>query len=428
VVAVDTVKRPRSVAVSGRSRWTNTLVLPGLLFVLALLAYLATSWIGSMNAAPVEGAGFSIVVTAFLGYSAIGALVAVRRPEHHIGWLLCVIGFSAQVQGLALAAAQYTPAPGGLILPGWIVDPWLMPPLRNLWVVTFSGLGLLLLIFPNTRLFSRPLVPGLALAAFAIVVGLVTSSSPTATTSTRFPLFDAFFSADVADRLYALGQTMSGLAIGALLIPGAISMVVRLRRARGVERQQMKWIAYAAVVLALVFVGGAIVFFSPLRALDPGARIPPAMFGGVPFALALIALPIGAAVAILRYRLYDIDVLINRTLVYGLLTAALAGTYFAGVVVLQAALRPITGGSEVAVALSTLSVVALFAPLRRRIQAAVDRRFYRSRYDAQRTLDAFGARLRNEVDLDSVRSDLLDVIADTVHPAHASVWLREASR
>ena len=147
-----------------------------------------------------------------------------------------------------------------------------------------------------------------------------------------------------------------------------------------------------------------------------------------PFVLALIALPIGAAVAILRYRLYDIDVLINRTLVYGALTATLAATYFAAVVVLQAALRPLTGGSEVAVALSTLAVVALFAPLRRRIQAAVDRRFYRSRYDAARTLDAFSAALSHEVDLDAVRSDLIDAVAQTVQPAHVSLWLRKARR
>jgi hypothetical protein len=403
---------------------------PALLFVLALLAYIAASWIGAMNALPVEGAGLSVVQAAFLVFVAVGAVVAVLRPEHHVGWLLCVIGVAGQLQGLALAAGLYTAPPNGPALPAWVLDPWLMPPLRNLWVVSFSGLGLLLFIFPNGRLFSRQITAGLAVAVFTIVVGLVTSSSQTATATeaTRFPLFDALFSADTADALYARGQTLSALSLMALLVLGAISIVVRLRRARGVERQQMKWFAYAAVVLALVFVGTAIAFFSPLRALDPGARIPPAMFGGVPFLLALIALPIGAAVAILRYRLYEIDVLINRTLVYGLLSAALAATYFAGVVVLQAALRPLTGGSEVAVALSTLSVVALFAPLRRRIQAAVDRRFYRSRYDAARTLDAFGVRLRNEVDLDSVRADLLDVVGDTLRPAHASLWLREARR
>jgi hypothetical protein len=406
----------------------SPVVLPGLLFSVSLLAYLATIWLQSVSAIPLAGgegsaAAYRVVQIAFLGYTAIGAVLAARRPEHHVGWLLCVMGFVTQVKGLADAAVGYAAAPSGSGLPGWLLDPWLMAPPRNLWVVAFSGLGLLLFIFPNGRIFSRPIAGALALAAFTIVVGLMTSTTGIPPTAMRFPLFDALLSADVADGLYAIGRSSSGISLVALLVLGAISMVVRLRRASGVERQQMKWFAYAAVVLALMFVGTSIAFFSPLRALDPGARIPPAMFDGVPFVLALIALPIGAAVAILRYRLYDIDVLINRTLVYGALTATLAATYFAAVVVLQAALRPLTGGSEVAVALSTLAVVALFAPLRRRIQAAVDRRFYRLRYDAARTLDAFSAALSHEVDLDAVRSDLIDAVAQTVQPAHVSLWL-----
>ncbi|HEY8656827.1 MAG TPA: hypothetical protein VIN34_08845 [Candidatus Limnocylindria bacterium] len=414
----------------GATRRVSPVVLPGLLFAVSLLAYLATVWLGSVSAIPIDGqggsaAGYSVVLTAFLAYSAIGAIVAARRPEYHVGWLLCVMGVIAEIQGLASGTVEYAAGRNGSALPGWLLDPWLMAPLVNLWVVSFSALGLLLFIFPNGRLFSRSIAPGLTLAGFTIAVGLVTSNG---TTTTRFPLFDALFSTNVADGLYGLGRGVSGLSLMALLVLGTISMVVRLRRARGVERQQMKWFAYAAVALALVFVGTAAAFFSPLRALDPGARFPAAMFGGVPFLLALMALPIGAAVAILRYRLYDIDVLINRTLVYGALSATLAATYFAGVVLLQAALRPLIGGSELPVALSTLAVVALFAPLRRRIQRVVDRRFYRSRYDAAHTLDAFGARLRDEVDLEAVRGDLLAAVHQTVRPAHASVWLREARR
>ena len=417
----------------GMTLRVRRIVLPGLLFSVALLVYLATAWIASVSRVPLDGeggsaAGSSVVQIAFLMYVAIGAVIAARRPEHHVGWLFCVMGFVAQVQGLASAAVEYAAAPSGSALPAWLLDPWLMSPLRNLWVVSFGALGLLLFIFPNGRIFSRSIDPGLVLAAFTIVVGLVTSGSAMPPTAMRFPLFDALFSADVADRLYALGRGTSGISLLALLVLGAISLVVRLRRARGVERQQMKWFAYAAVVFALVAVGTAIAFFSPLRALDPGAPIPGAMFGGVPYLLALIALPIGAAVAILRYRLYEIDVLINRTLVYGALTVTLAAAYFAAVVVLQAILRPLTGGSEVAVALSTLAVVALFAPVRRRIQAAVDRRFYRSRYDAAHTLDAFGVRLRDQVDLDDVRADLVGVVGDTLRPAHVSLWLRESRR
>jgi hypothetical protein len=381
-----------------------------------------------MNALPVEGGSVSVVVTAFLAYTAIGAVVAARRSEHHVGWLLCAIGFFGQVQGLALAATQYTAAPNGPALPVWVLDPWLMPPLRNLWVISFSGLGLLLFIFPNGRLFSRRMAPALAVAAFTIVVGLVTSASQTSTSETRFPLFDALLSADTADGLYDLGQAASGFSLLALLVLGAMSMVVRLRRARGVERQQMKWFAYAAVVLALVFVGTAIAFFSPLRALDPGARIPPAMFGGAPFLLALIALPIGAAVAILRYRLYDIDVLINRTVVYGATSAAIGATFFLGIVALQAVLRPLTSGSELAVAASTLVSFALFQPIRRLVQDAVNQRFDRSRYDAARTVDAFADQLRDEVDLDALTAELVGVVSRTMSPAHASLWLREHAR
>jgi hypothetical protein len=272
------------------------------------------------------------------------------------------------------------------------------------------------------------MAPALAVAAFTIVVGLVTSASQTSTSETRFPLFDALLSSDTADGLYDLGQAVSGFSLLALLVLGAMSMVVRLRRARGVERQQMKWFAYAAVVLALVFVGTAIAFFSPLRALDPGARIPPAMFGGAPFLLALIALPIGAAVAILRYRLYDIDVLINRTVVYGATSAAIGATFFLGIVALQAVLRPLTSGSELAVAASTLVSFALFQPIRRLVQDAVNQRFDRSRYDAARTVDAFADQLRDEVDLDALTAELVGVVSRTMSPAHASLWLREHAR
>ena len=405
----------------------SPVVLPGLLCAFALFTYLATIWLQSVNAVPVEGAGFSVLTTAFLGYTAIGAVVAARRPEHHVGWLLSVTGLAGQLQGLALAAATYTAAPGGLAIPGWLLDPWLMAPLRNLWVVSFSALGLLLFIFPSGRLLSRPLAGGLALAAFTIVVGLVTSGSAMLAASTRFPLLDALFSADVADGLYDLGQAASGISSLALLVFGASSMVVRFRRARGVERQQMKWFAFAAVVLALVFVGTAIAFFSPLRALDPGARIPPAMFGGVPFVLALIALPIGAAIAILRYRLYDIDLLINRTLVYGALSTTLLASYVALVLTLSALLRPLTGTSDVAVAASTLAVVAAFGPMRARIQRAVDRRFFRSRYDAERTVDRFAGRLRDELDLAALSAELIGVVGETVRPARAGLWLRGRS-
>ncbi|HEV2011628.1 MAG TPA: hypothetical protein VGS17_11450, partial [Candidatus Limnocylindria bacterium] len=192
------------------------------------------------------------------------------------------------------------------------------------------------------------------------------------------------------------------------------------------ERQQLKWVGYAGALLAMALLGTGVAFFTPLRQLDPDAAVPVTMFGGVPFVTGLIAVPIAVGVAVLRYRLYEIDALISRTLVYGSLTAVLVLAYLAGVAGFQFLLSPFTSGSPIAVAVSTLAVVALFQPLRRRIQSAVDHRFFRAKYNAERTLDAFAARLRDEVDLDMLERELLAVVGETIQPAHASVWLRES--
>jgi hypothetical protein len=181
-----------------------------------------------------------------------------------------------------------------------------------------------------------------------------------------------------------------------------------------VERQQLELFVYAASFVAL----GYVLIASGLP--GPWSEL---------IDLAILALPVAIAVAVFRYRLYDIDVLIERTLVYGALSATVALTYWLLVLVLQAALRPITGGGgELVVAASTLATLALVQPLRTRIQRGVDRRFYRSRYDAARTLDAFSVRLRGEIDLDSVRGELLDAVGTTLSPTHAGVWLRETPR
>lgn len=180
----------------------------------------------------------------------------------------------------------------------------------------------------------------------------------------------------------------------------------------------MKWFVYAAVTSIVIVIGSGI-----------GSRWLPEAFsvtvGFITFALAMVAFPLSVGIALLRYRLYDIDLLINRTFVYGATTVTIGATFFAGIVVLQAALRPLTGGSEVAVAGSTLVSFALFHPARRWIQSAVDRRFYRSRYDAARTLDRFASGLSGEVDLDMVRADLAAAVSETLRPAHVSLWLRD---
>ncbi|HAL25188.1 MAG TPA: hypothetical protein DCP25_00405 [Chloroflexi bacterium] len=191
-----------------------------------------------------------------------------------------------------------------------------------------------------------------------------------------------------------------------------MSLFIRYRRSSAVEREQIKWLAYSGTLaFVLIVLGNAIPG-------DLGTWLFPLAF------VVLGTLPIAIAIAIFRYRLYDIDVLIRRTLVYAAVSAVLLAAYIGGVALFQTILAPFIAGNGVAVAISTLAVVALFQPVRRRIRAAVDRRFYRSRYDAERTLDAFAGRLRDEVDLESVRADLLQAVRETVQPAHASVWLR----
>ena len=199
----------------------------------------------------------------------------------------------------------------------------------------------------------------------------------------------------------------------ALVLASVASMVARFRRARGVERQQLKWMAAAAALCGIAFASVVINTAKPAQ---------------IAMVVAVMTIPVAIGVAILRYRLYDIDLVINRALVYAPTTAMIALAFFAGIVILQTLLRPLTSGSEVAVAISTLASIALFQPLRTRVQRAVDRRFYRSRYDAARTLDEFSVRLRDQVALDAVRADLLDAVRETVQPAHASVWLRGTSR
>jgi hypothetical protein len=195
-----------------------------------------------------------------------------------------------------------------------------------------------------------------------------------------------------------------------------VALTVRFRRAGAVERQQLKWMASAGVFFAVSFAFEAF-------AGDTGSSLFEEIMGGVSVA-ALTSIPLAAGFAILRYRLYEIDVIVRRTLVYGVATAALAGLYFGIVLALQEIFSGFAGGSDLAVAVSTLAVAALFGPARRRVQAAVDRRFYRRRYDAQRTLEAFSARLRDEVNLQALREELGRVVQDTVQPAHVSIWLR----
>jgi hypothetical protein len=200
-----------------------------------------------------------------------------------------------------------------------------------------------------------------------------------------------------------------GVILGVVVIGAVASVVVRFRRSRGIERQQMKWFVYAV----------APVLVMPIEDYLPG------IISSVALGAVLIGLPAAIGVAVLRYRLYDVDVLINRTLVYGSLTALLVTVYVGSIVVLQAVFRSLTGqDSQLTIVASTLAIAALFNPLHRRIQAFVDRRFYRRKYDAAKTVAAFSARLRDETDLAELNEELLAVVRETMQPAHVSLWLR----
>ena len=202
-------------------------------------------------------------------------------------------------------------------------------------------------------------------------------------------------------------------AVGAAALAGIVSLVVRYRRASGIERLQLKWVAAAGCLLVVGGIGGS----AAEGWLFSGA-------GWIGILLGLLSVAAAMGIALLRYRLYDLDVVINRALVYGALTAMLAGAYLGGVLLLQLALSGVTAGSGLAVAASTLGAAALVRPARARIQEAVDHRFYRRKYDARRTLESFSGRLRNEVDLEALNAELDSVVRETFQPAHVSLWLR----
>jgi hypothetical protein len=343
------------------------------------------------------------------GYSTVGAIVASRLPDSPIGWLFCAIGFTFGAVHFCAEYANYTLlAPPGSLL-GIEAAAWLT---SWVWV---AGLGLVVyldLLFPNGRLPSArwrwfawftaiALLPAAVLAAFS--PGRILSST------LHNPLGIEGLpnaSKEVEAFMYAL------------VVVGASSMLSRLRHAGRIERQQIKWFAYATAVA----ISGVIL----KNTVYPAVGVIWVWWVGLVLTtVGVVSSPVAMGIAIFRYRLYQIDILINRTLVYGSLTAVLVAVYLGGVVFLQYAFRSLTGeGSQLAVVASTLIIAALFIPLRRRIQSFIDRRFYRSKYDARKTLEAFSAKLRDETDLDALSDDLVGVVRDTMQPAHVSLWLR----
>jgi hypothetical protein len=345
-------------------------------------------------------------------FATLGAVIISRRPENVIGWLFGVSSiaggiqmFSGQYATVALLSEEISRLPGGAVA-GWlstVAQQSLVAPIL-----------FLLLLFPTGRLLS-PRWRLFALCAGTVFVVWVISEALRPGPLEEFAPTPNPFGVAAAAAVLDLLDNIGGWMSFACFVGAILSLILRFYRSRGEERLQLKWFAYAAVLGFL-----AILFGSVLVPASFDDR-----FGTLVWTVAPLGLPVSAGIAILRYRLYDIDVLINRTLVYGALTALLVAVYVGSIVVLQGLVRALTAQeSQLAIVASTLAVAALFNPLRRRIQGFIDRRFYRSKYDARKTLEDFSARLRDETDLDALNDHLIGLVSRTMQPAHVSLWLR----
>ena len=363
---------------------------------------------------------------AVVGYAFVGALVASRLPNNAIGWILLATGITLALGALVDANLMLDDAP----LRG--VSAWLSDWTFYVWL-TLAGIFLPLL-FPTGRPLSRRWRRVLWLGVAALVLSVLGSAFEPGRidVDSAVPVDNPFgiggVPADVWTVMSRAGDVLAGIAFSL----AAASLVVRFRRSRGTERQQLKWFAYVGLLAAA---GLAVAMAQVLFGAQPGEDVEGGwleLLGAIGWFTALgaivLGIPLATGMAILRHRLYDIDVVINRTLVYGVLTATLLLSYLGLVLMLQLALGPLTEDNGLAIAGSTLGVAALFRPARARIQELVDRRFYRRKYDAAQTIERFGAHLRDEVELDSLSAELRGVVAETMQPAHVSLWLREATR
>jgi hypothetical protein len=386
-------------------------------FVL-LAVYLCFVPLSLLLRGPESDQGEPYFLLVALGFPLVGAVIARKRPDNAIGWLLLALGL---VFGAGLFADSYVES-GATALVGPVA--WYSAWTLYLWL----GLGVVILplVFPDGKLLSPRWRWALWTAVAAIVLSFIgigfkpgpldTNQKPDIQNPVGIPALKG-----ALEVVNVIGEV---LFIAAILAAIA-SVVVRFRRSRGEARLQLKWFAWVGGVMIVGFL-----FASITAAL--GDDSPLAVVGNIGWPVGLFAMivgiPVATGIAVLRYRLYEIDVVINRTLVYGLLTATLAAAYLGSVLLLQLALGPVTSGSSLAVAVSTLGVAALFRPARARIQTVVDRRFYRHKYDAARTLEDFTTRLRDQVDLDELGGELRGVVRDTMQPEHVSLWLRGAER
>jgi hypothetical protein len=385
------------------------------LLVLARSAHIPSSW----DVDPTNGG--LLTSGLFLVFPLVGALIASRRPENPIGWLCLADGLLWMTTNMLEYYAVY-----GVAQPGSLPFPLGAAGINNwLWVPSVGLLATyVFLLFPDGRLPSRrwrPLawISGVVIVSTSVGVMLAPSSLDTLK-GVRNP-----FGLEAAPWVTTVSYLILPL-LPLCMLASALSLVLRYRHSRGDERQQIKWIAFAAALVALTYLIAMVAsFIHPSEAWTTAGSVWWLNLLTIAALLSFLTIPIAVGFAVLKYRLYDVDLLINRALVYGTLTAMLALVYVGGVVGLQSAFRALTGQeSTLAVVASTLTIAALFGPLRRRVQGFVDRRFYRRKYDARKTLEGFSAKLREETDLNALNHELVRVVSVTMQPAHAGLWLR----
>lgn len=413
------MKRP-SERVLRRSAWVVTLCLISMLIVRAVIYFTEHQNLAFRLGEAVDAIGLAVIIMLF---PVTGALIVRRQPSNTIGWLLQGVGV---VWLVGLAADNYARY-GLLINPGSLPGAGVANVVNAaIWAPALGLMGtFVVLLYPNGHLPTprwRPVawLSGLTILALTATMYVTPGRSDVAVD----PNLPNPLGWEAAKEPLKVLMLVLLVLFPVCIIACAVGLVRRFRRSQGVERLQLKWLAAAgAIVACLMF--SAIVLPIVTRAVgisDESSKPWFAPLDTLSF-LSFALLPAAIGVAILRHGLYEIDAIINRAVVYGFLTVTLAGAYLGSVLLLQF-LLPVTRQSDLAVAGSTLAVAALFRPARVRIQHVVDRRFYRSRYDAARTLDEFTGQLRHQVDINAVEAGLRRVVQDTVQPAHVSVWIR----
>jgi hypothetical protein len=362
--------------------------------------------LGLTHESPVEDV---MVFIGFGAFAVVGSLLVAKRPSNPVSWIMTTIGLMVGLFPAAETYAAYVMTrrgqPDALAVLGAWVTAWY-------WYLLLAlALIFLPLLFPDGRLPSRRWLPVAVIAGIgtAGLVILGALSDPLIGQNVNYRIDNPIGIEGIPSIEEHLFLDPFGIIYLVGLVGATAAVIVRFRRSRGVERQQLKWFLYAVALLPLM----AIIDFVPV-------------VGGLLFGLILVALPTAIGIAVLRYRLYDIDVIIHRTLIYSVLTLMLGLVYLGCILVSRILIAPLTGSSELAIVASTLAIAALFTPLRRRIQQIIDKRFYRRKYDAAKVLAAFGATARDETDLAQLTAEMLRVVDTTMQPEFVGLWLRES--